>query len=83
MTDFYIKDEGYAAVKALTQGAKLFSNDIGLENVLLEVGTEYCGELVWTPKNNKGVYEFAINPVKVKEFIKMVDKYNLTVESEY
>ena len=84
MTDFYIKDEGYADVKVHTnQKAKEWCHKNGYENSLTYFGKTWCSEPVWYPGMNEGFYKFAIKVNKVENFIKKVKAAGFTVESEF
>lgn len=81
-TDFYIKDEGYADVKVLSNKAKIFCDGKGYDNDLLDIGDTYCGQPVWKPGMTQGMYQFGIKKSQVNRFIKMVEENKFTVESE-
>jgi len=81
-TDFYIKDEGYADVKALSTKAKEFSFHEGWDNTLLKIGNKFCGQDVWTPGMTHGMYQFGIRRSQLQDFIEYVKEKGFTVESE-
>lgn len=81
-TDFYIKDEGYADVKALSNKAKEFSMQQGWDNTLLHIGDKFCGHDVWAPGMTSGLYQFGIRRSQLQDFISFVKLDGFTVESE-
>jgi hypothetical protein len=80
--DFYIKDEGYAAVKVVSNHAKLWCLENGFHNSLLEFGAEFCGQKVWTRGMKEGIYQFGIRRSQLAEFLLLVDEDKFTFESE-
>ena len=80
--DFYIKDEGYAAVKVVSNHAKEWCLENGFDNSLLEFGAEFCGQKVWTKGMKEGMYQFALKRSQLPEFFLLIDDSKFTFESE-
>ena len=80
--DFYIKDEGYAAVKVVSNQAKLWCLENGFPNSLLEFGVEFCGQKVWTRGMKEGMYQFSLRRSRLPVFLLMVDEDKFTFETE-
>ena len=81
-TDFYIKDEGYAAIKVIATKAKEFCNLNGYDNSLLKFGHKFCGQSVWTPGMKEGMYQFGLKRSTLHIFVNFIKKHGFTVETE-
>lgn len=81
--DVYIKDEGYADIKFLTEKAKETANKMGIPNQLLSIGKTFCGQPVWTPETKKGVYSCGLKLTHLKKAVRDLKKNGLTVECEF
>jgi hypothetical protein len=82
IVDIYIKDEGYASIKALSNKAKLACHALDIDNELLHFGKEWCGEKVCLPGDIDGLYQAECGLDKVEEIIELFENAGLVVESE-
>lgn len=81
--DVYIKDEGYAAVKFLSDKAKEIADSLGIPNHLQEIGdTSACGNPIWSKNTKKGMYECSFDLCEINKIIQVLTSKGLKVESE-
>ena len=74
--DIYVKDEGYADFRVLTDKAKEICNKNGFKNSLEEFGE-------WSEKKKEGRYSFGVSEKDVFSVIEVMEKEGLTIDSEY
>jgi len=82
-TDIYIKDEGYADMKFLTQDAKEWAHKMGIPNSLHEFGKEFCEQKVWYPGMEDGLYQYGIKPFTANNLAIIAETDGLVVENEF
>lgn len=84
--DVYIKNEGYADVKFLTDKAKNWAHNNEIPNGLLEIlhddETTFCGKPVWTPETKVGLYKTGVKLSCIPGLVKAMKSAGLKVESE-
>ena len=81
--DVYVKDEGYADFRFVTDRAKRVAFRLGLNNDLQACGNLYCGKPVWNSDTKVGVYHSGQPVNKVHSIIKQLKERGLVIESEY
>ena len=81
--DVFIKHEGYAAIKFLTDKSKQWAHDSKVPNSLNEFGDTFCGQPVWNPNTKKGLYTIGVKVSKLKSVVASMKKANLVIESEF
>lgn len=83
--DLYIKDEGYADVRLITDEAKNWAHKLGFENSLIGITPDdtYYGEKVWNHITKTGPYHFSIATHTIHEFMDVIDASGLNYESEF
>jgi len=81
-TDFYIRNEGFAVIIAISIQSKIAAFNAGFENKLLEIGHEIKGQPVWVPGMKHGLYKFHMRRSQLPGFKKWLYEHQLSVESE-
>lgn len=81
--DVYIKHEGYADIKFLTNKAKETAHKLGIANSLTSFGKTFCGQPVWNPTTKKGLYTIGVKVSALKRICKELKKNGLVIESEF
>ena len=82
MQDVYIKDEGYAAVKFLSDKAKEIAFSLGIPNCLQDLGDTFCGKPIWNKDTKKGMYECSFDVCEVGKLTQTLTDKGLEIESE-
>ena len=77
--DVFIKDEGYAAVKFLSDKAKEIADNLGMPNSLQNSPS---WKPVWNKDTKKGSYESCLDLSEVDKVIQILTNKGLKVESE-
>ena len=80
--DVFIKDEGYAAVKFLSDKAKEIACELGIPNSLQAFGDTFCGKPIWNKNTKKGMYESSLDLCEVNRAIQVLTDKGLKVETE-
>ncbi len=81
--DVYVKEEGYADLRFITDKAKRVAYKLRIPNSLLQIGDTFCGEPVWTPQNPVGMYQCGYDYENVDFMVKLLRSEGLIVESEF
>ena len=67
-TDVYIKDEGYADVRFVSDKIKQWAYEQKIPNSLASFGKAFCGEPVWNENTKVGLYKIGIKLSKLNHF---------------
>jgi len=81
--DIFIKDEGYAAVKFLSDRAKEVAFSLGISNTLAQFGDTFCGNPVWNETTRKGVYACGFRLSHLKSVVADFEAAGLVIDSEF
>ncbi len=77
--DVFIKDEGYAAVKFLSDKAKEIAHSLGISNCLQN---SLSWKSVWNKDTKEGSYESCFEVCEVDKLIGVLTNKGLKVETE-
>ena len=77
--DVFVKQEGFADVRFLTEKAKEVAHKLGIPNSWKGIADE---EHTWSPKNPEGRYKCGLDYDDALDLIKDLEKEGLIIESE-
>lgn len=83
MEDVYIKDEGFADIKFLTDKAKEVAHRLGIPNQVQSIGDTFCGKPVWNETTKKGIYSCGFGLSDLKKVVKALTDQGLEINSEF
>lgn len=81
--DVFIKNEGYADFRFISERSKEVAHKLGIPNSLKSFGDTWCGQPVWNSKNKTGRYKCGINLDSMGKIVLKLQNEGLTIESEF
>jgi hypothetical protein len=79
--EVYVKNEGYADFRFISDRAKVIAHELQIPNSLAEFET-FCGQPVWSPESPEGLYKCGFKMGAARRLIRELRSRGLTVETE-